>query len=331
VAKKKTASRSKKKTSSKPKAASKKKAARKTARASSGKKKASASRQTTRKPSKKKATRKASSKKKTTRKKAVTRKKATSASSRKSSKKKAASKKAAPRKPATKKASKASSGKKSGLKRAPKKSAAKPASKKSADSKPAATAGKGAKSAKSGKAAKAKAEPKPRARDERHTLTDARAAASSLAARAGLKINYTSAEVLPADKAKTRKLKKSPLNKTQLDKFRQILLEKRSEVSSDVTAIESEAFGPTDGGAFPQHLADQGSDEYDQSLSLGLAESQRKLLAEINEALQRIDQGVYGICEITGGPIGLNRLNATPWAKLSVEGARELDRQRYFH
>jgi RNA polymerase-binding protein DksA len=188
----------------------------------------------------------------------------------------------------------------------------------------------GAKDAKAPAIPKVKKKPAPKAKDERYTLTEARAAASGLAARAGLKLvrAHTSAE--PEEKAKTRQLKKSPLTKAQLEKYREILLQKRAEVASDVTAMQSEAFGANDGGAFPQHPGDQGSDEYEQSLSLGLAESQRKLLMEIKEALVRIDDGAYGICALTGGPIGRDRLDATPWTKLSLEGAREQDRQNYY-
>ena len=180
------------------------------------------------------------------------------------------------------------------------------------------------------KVKKPKKPPAPKAKDERYTLSEARAAASGLAARAGLKLvrSHTSAE--PEEKTKTRRLTKSPLSPAQIEKYREILFHKRAEVAGDVSAMESEAFGPSDGGAFPQHLADQGSDEYEQSLSLGLAESQRKLLVEINEALERIEDGTYGICVLTGGRIGRDRLDATPWAKLSLEGAHEQDRQNYF-
>ena len=204
--------------------------------------------------------------------------------------------------------------KKATIKKAPRKSASKSESKE----------------AKAPAQPKVKKKPAPKAKDERYTLSEARAAASGLAARAGLKLVRAHGNTEPEEKAKTRQLKKSPLTKAQLEKYREILLQKRAEVASDVTAMQSEAFGPSDGGAFPQHPGDQGSDEYEQSLSLGLAESQRKLLMEIREALVRIDDGTYGICALTGGPIGRNRLDATPWTKLSLEGAREQDRQNYY-
>lgn len=314
MAKKKPATKSKKKAVVRSKAPSKKKSTTKAA------------------PSKSAATKASTPKKARTKKKAATKNTAIKAPA--SSKSAAPAKKAPSKKAAVKKApAKKPSAKKAPVKKAPakKSSAKKPdaanATLKKAPRKAAAKAG--AKDAKAPATPKVKKKPSPKAKDERYTLTEARAAASGLAARAGLKLvrAHTSAE--PEEKAKTRQLKKSPLNKAQLEKYREILLQKRSEVAGDVTAMQSEAFGASEGGAFPQHPGDQGSDEYEQSLSLGLAESQRKLLMEIKEALVRIDDGTYGICALTGGPIGRSRLDATPWTKLSLEGAREQDRQNY--
>ena len=343
VAKKKSATKSKKPAAG-SRAASTKKATAKSARPKSvaARKKASAKKTVVKKALvKKAATRKAATKttKKVASKKAASKKAAVKkASAGKASAKQSAAKKASARKTSTKKAV----AKKSAAKAS--KSAAtvrKAPSKKAPSKKTLPKSGAGDASGRTKKAtgsdkqsakqpAKPKKKPAPKAKDERYTLSEARAAASGLAARAGIKIvrSHTSAE--PAEKTKTRRLKKSPLTKAQLEMYREILLLKRSEVASDVSAMESEAFGATDGGAFPQHQADQGSDEYEQALSLGLAETQRRLLVQIDEALTRIDEGVYGICALTGGPIGRDRLDATPWTKLSLEGAREQDRQNYY-
>ena len=77
----------------------------------------------------------------------------------------------------------------------------------------------------------------------------------------------------------------------------------------------------------PSHLAEQGSEAYDQSLSLDLAAADRKLIKEIDDALKRIAEGTFGICELTGKPIKLERLEELPWARYSIEAARELERQ----
>ena len=77
----------------------------------------------------------------------------------------------------------------------------------------------------------------------------------------------------------------------------------------------------------PQHLAEQGSDTYGQSLSLDLAAADRRLIKEIDDALKRIADGSYGVCELTGKPIRAERLEELPWARYSIEAARELERR----
>ncbi len=159
-------------------------------------------------------------------------------------------------------------------------------------------------------------------------LADAKAAALKLAAAAGLRPVQKASENGDEPAAAAKRLTKSPLGKRELDRYREILLQKRAEVAGDVTGMESEALSSASGSlsSMPQHMADQGSDEYDQSLALGLAASQRKLLREIDAALERIDNGTFGICEALGIAIHKDRLEATPWSRLSLEGARQVDR-----
>jgi RNA polymerase-binding protein DksA len=75
----------------------------------------------------------------------------------------------------------------------------------------------------------------------------------------------------------------------------------------------------------PVHMADIGTDTFEQEFSIELMEGERKLLKEIDEALQRIEEKTYGICEGTGKAISRARLEAKPWAKYCVEHARELE------
>ena len=71
--------------------------------------------------------------------------------------------------------------------------------------------------------------------------------------------------------------------------------------------------------SMPIHMADIGTDNYEQEFTLGLIESERALLQEIEDALQRIVDKTYGLCVATGMPIGKKRLKASPWSKYSYE------------
>lgn len=126
--------------------------------------------------------------------------------------------------------------------------------------------------------------------------------------------------------------KKSPFNKRELNKYRKLLLAKRAELMGDVEQLETDALRSESGNLsnLPQHMADAGSDNYETSLSLDLAAADRRLIKEIDAALKRIDDRTYGLCEHTGRPINLARLDELPWARFSIEAARELERRGGF-
>jgi RNA polymerase-binding transcription factor DksA len=72
-------------------------------------------------------------------------------------------------------------------------------------------------------------------------------------------------------------------------------------------------------------MADLGTDNYEQEFALGLMDSERQLLREIDDALGRVEEGAYGICEGTGKSIPKARLEAQPWARYGVEYARMIE------
>lgn len=124
---------------------------------------------------------------------------------------------------------------------------------------------------------------------------------------------------------------KAKLPKKELERYRDILLRKRAELLGDITGMENEALRASSGSlsSLPQHMAEQGSDTYDQHLSLDLAAVDRTLIREIDDALQRIDDGTFGVCMKTGKRIGADRLEEIPWARYSIEAAREMERNPY--
>ena len=117
----------------------------------------------------------------------------------------------------------------------------------------------------------------------------------------------------------------TPMTPKELEFFRELLLEKRAEIAGDVSTLRSQALSGNrqessgDLSNMPIHMADLGTDNYEKEFTLGLLESERNLLWEIDEALKRIEQGTYGVCLATGRPIGKNRLKAQPWVKYCYE------------
>jgi len=121
------------------------------------------------------------------------------------------------------------------------------------------------------------------------------------------------------------------LSEEEIARLRDELLRKRAAILANVDEIEGEALRRSRSEASgdlsyaPIHMADVGTDSYNQDLALNLADGERELLQEVDAALQRIEEGTYGFCEATGQPIGRARLEAIPWAKYCVEYARRLE------
>ncbi len=123
-------------------------------------------------------------------------------------------------------------------------------------------------------------------------------------------------------------LPKTRLSSAQLQEFRQLLLDKRQELVGDVDNLTNEALRRSrseaagDLSSMPIHMADIGSDNWEQEFTLGLINNERTLLKEIDDALHRIDDRTYGVCMATHKPITIARLRAKPWAKYTIEYAR---------
>jgi DnaK suppressor protein len=75
----------------------------------------------------------------------------------------------------------------------------------------------------------------------------------------------------------------------------------------------------------PTHPADEATDEHGRALAKQLAETERNLIREIDEALRRIEQGTYGLCDEGGEPIAIERLRARPWTRRCLKHAEETE------
>jgi DnaK suppressor protein len=131
-----------------------------------------------------------------------------------------------------------------------------------------------------------------------------------------------------ATNLKPRKNQAGLLTK-ELEHYRDLLIEKRREIVGDMFSMEREALRSGSGSnlsTLPIHMADMGTDNYEQEFTLGLVEKDRNLLREINNALAKIQNGAFGICEGTGKPIAKARLEAQPGARFSIEYARKIEK-----
>jgi len=79
--------------------------------------------------------------------------------------------------------------------------------------------------------------------------------------------------------------------------------------------------------AFSMHQADAGTDNFDRDFALSMIASEQNSLYEIDEALDRMRQGTYGICVVTGKPIEAARLEAIPWTRFSLGAEEQLEKE----
>jgi RNA polymerase-binding protein DksA len=115
------------------------------------------------------------------------------------------------------------------------------------------------------------------------------------------------------------------------EQFRERLLEERRRVVDAIDNIHAENPGSlgdeTDEPTFQDnHLGDIATATFDREMASSLEENSTHVLAEIDAALARIDEGTYGICQRCGKPIGRERLEALPWATLCIEDKRKQER-----
>ena len=122
-------------------------------------------------------------------------------------------------------------------------------------------------------------------------------------------------------------VKKAKLPKEVLLKLQKALLKKRARLMGNVEKLEEESFMNSqkdfsgDISGYKTHIADIGSDASGMELMLGLASNQQKLLQQVNDALARMEDGTYGLCQMCGKPIPQARLEAIPEAELCLNCA----------
>jgi DnaK suppressor protein len=119
-------------------------------------------------------------------------------------------------------------------------------------------------------------------------------------------------------------LKRTPFDDETLNYFRNLLLRKRSEAKYEIDLLtdrrsDLDEADDADMSSAVHHPADVSSIAEEDDLNYQLLERTKKYVNQINEALERIENGTYGICEATGKPIDKGRLDAVPHTRYSME------------
>jgi RNA polymerase-binding protein DksA len=124
---------------------------------------------------------------------------------------------------------------------------------------------------------------------------------------------------------------KRPYSKKELQDFKSLLVEERSELERQFDELEESALGASQSelsgeAAFDEEYADSGTFTFERERDLSLAENLRDLMEQIDHALQRIEAGTFGICERCGKPIEKARMKALPYARLCIKDKQAEER-----
>jgi RNA polymerase-binding transcription factor DksA len=136
------------------------------------------------------------------------------------------------------------------------------------------------------------------------------------------KQNWQESNGLPCEN-RTRVSPEVSMDSDRVAKQQERLLRMGENLSKEIHQLTAEACEETP--TYSMHPADAATDSFDRDLVLGLASFGQEGLYEIEAALKRIEDGSYGVCELTGQPISWERLEAIPWTRFSLEAEKQIE------
>lgn len=116
------------------------------------------------------------------------------------------------------------------------------------------------------------------------------------------------------------------MRKTEIAKFKKRLEELRAKLLGQLSSTAEEVQSPDEGAGYSQHQADEGTDDFDRTISIQLSSKEQGMLKQIDRALSKIEDETYGICDVTGDKIPVARLEAIPYACMTVQAQEQLEK-----
>ena len=118
----------------------------------------------------------------------------------------------------------------------------------------------------------------------------------------------------------------SDLSKKDLERFKGRLLQIKNQILRTLEGTSTEVKSADDSKGYSQHQADEGSADFDRTIALQLTGKEMVILKQVNRALEKIEENSYGICDYSKKPIPLPRLEAIPYAIMTVDVQEKFER-----
>ena len=116
------------------------------------------------------------------------------------------------------------------------------------------------------------------------------------------------------------------LSAAKVQEFKKRLLELKVQMTTLVREVSKGVKSDDTSKGYSQHQADEGTDDFDRTISLQLSDKEMQILRQIERALEKIDEGTYGVCDITGDDIPVKRLEAIPYATMTVQAQEKFEK-----
>ena len=115
------------------------------------------------------------------------------------------------------------------------------------------------------------------------------------------------------------------MKKSDIEKFKKRLLEMRAQLSRTVQEASEEVKAAEEVKGYSQHQADEGTDDFIRTISIEVSTKEQDVLRQSDRALEKVEDGTYGICDISEKPIPIKRLEAIPYATMTVDAQEKLE------
>lgn len=121
-------------------------------------------------------------------------------------------------------------------------------------------------------------------------------------------------------------MKFMPLKKNEIAHFKKRLEELRDQITRVLQDSKKEVTQADESKGYSQHSADEGTDDFVRNINLEVTNKEFGLLRQIDRALEKIEEDTYGVCDLSGEEIPIKRLEAIPYATMTVKAQEKFEK-----
>ena len=121
--------------------------------------------------------------------------------------------------------------------------------------------------------------------------------------------------------------KNMPIKEKDIEKFKKQLHKIKAQLMNTLKSVSDEVKSADESKGYSQHQADEGTDDFDQAISIEVSSKEQDIIKQVERALEKIEEGTYGVCDVSGDDIPLKRLQAVPYATMTVAAQEKFEKE----